>query len=91
MEEHNTEPTINTEDTLAAPEIRQRHSSSYSYVPPKKDKLKAAAAKKQASSESAAESKSAAFNEKESCFECNICLDTACNPVVTQCGHLFCW
>lgn len=24
-------------------------------------------------------------------FECNICLDTVQDPVVTFCGHLFCW
>lgn len=24
-------------------------------------------------------------------FCCNICLDTAKDPVVSQCGHLFCW
>lgn len=24
-------------------------------------------------------------------FECNICLDTAKDPVVSYCGHLFCW
>lgn len=24
-------------------------------------------------------------------FDCNICLDTANNPVLTRCGHLFCW
>eukprot|EP00927_Polykrikos_kofoidii_P071347 TRINITY_DN67618_c0_g1_i1.p1 TRINITY_DN67618_c0_g1~~TRINITY_DN67618_c0_g1_i1.p1 ORF type:complete len:192 (+),score=20.22 TRINITY_DN67618_c0_g1_i1:71-577(+) len=24
-------------------------------------------------------------------FECNICLEQAAEPVVTRCGHLFCW
>ncbi|PAA89340.1 hypothetical protein BOX15_Mlig003093g1 [Macrostomum lignano] len=24
-------------------------------------------------------------------FECNICLETATEPVVSHCGHLFCW
>lgn len=24
-------------------------------------------------------------------FECSICFDVATEPVVTRCGHLFCW
>eukprot|EP00759_Apiculatamorpha_spiralis_P033936 PhF_6_TR35043/c0_g1_i1/m.51063/K10666/RNF5; E3 ubiquitin-protein ligase RNF5 len=24
-------------------------------------------------------------------FECNICFDPATDPVVTRCGHLYCW
>ncbi|KAI8985862.1 hypothetical protein BDB01DRAFT_720803 [Pilobolus umbonatus] len=24
-------------------------------------------------------------------YECNICFDTAIHPVLTLCGHLFCW
>eukprot|EP01080_Neovahlkampfia_damariscottae_P006013 gene6013-10015_t len=30
-------------------------------------------------------------DEKKDNFECNICFDSAENPVVTLCGHLFCW
>ena len=26
-----------------------------------------------------------------SAFECNICYDLAQSPVVTLCGHLYCW
>lgn len=42
-------------------------------------------------------SKSNADHEKtedkkdESIYECNICLDTAKDAVVSMCGHLFCW
>ena len=28
---------------------------------------------------------------KKTSFECNICLETANTPIVTQCGHLYCW
>ena len=29
--------------------------------------------------------------ESDRAFECNICLDTARDAVVSMCGHLFCW
>ncbi|SOV21777.1 E3 ubiquitin-protein ligase RNF5, putative [Plasmodium sp. DRC-Itaito] len=30
-------------------------------------------------------------NESRNTFECNICFDDVRDPVVTKCGHLFCW
>uniref|UniRef100_A0A182S5N1 RING-type E3 ubiquitin transferase n=1 Tax=Anopheles maculatus TaxID=74869 RepID=A0A182S5N1_9DIPT len=44
-------------------------------------------------SSSATDSASAGEEEKkdDSMFECNICLDTAKDAVVSMCGHLFCW
>lgn len=48
-----------------------------------------------AASSSAATTDSASNGEEEkkddSMFECNICLDTAKDAVVSMCGHLFCW
>jgi len=30
-------------------------------------------------------------NNNDSTFECNICLESAAQPVITMCGHLYCW
>uniref|UniRef100_A0A7N0RE02 E3 ubiquitin-protein ligase RMA n=1 Tax=Kalanchoe fedtschenkoi TaxID=63787 RepID=A0A7N0RE02_KALFE len=30
-------------------------------------------------------------HDNSACFDCNICLDFARDPVVTLCGHLYCW
>ncbi|WOL06052.1 E3 ubiquitin-protein ligase [Canna indica] len=36
-------------------------------------------------------SEAAAAASNNGCFDCNICLDFAADPVVTLCGHLYCW
>ncbi|KRY51275.1 RING finger protein [Trichinella britovi] len=36
-------------------------------------------------------SSSAEENAANSAFECNICLETAREAVISMCGHLFCW
>ncbi|KAG7397543.1 hypothetical protein PHYBOEH_000546 [Phytophthora boehmeriae] len=38
----------------------------------------------------AEDAKASAGSEKPA-FECNVCLDTVSSPVVTLCGHLYCW
>src|SRR5271163_2259848 len=30
-------------------------------------------------------------NRSRAQYDCNICFDNARDPVVTQCGHLYCW
>lgn len=42
--------------------------------------------------QSSSDSKGAGENDKDqSQFECNICLETASDAVISYCGHLFCW
>lgn len=36
-------------------------------------------------------STSASSDNSTGCFDCNICLDYAQDPIVTLCGHLYCW
>lgn len=32
-----------------------------------------------------------AMDQQAAAFECNVCLELATDPVVTLCGHLYCW
>ena len=43
------------------------------------------------SSEQGCSSENGDENSSSRAFECNICLDTASDAVISMCGHLFCW
>lgn len=68
--------TVNSE--TIQPPVKEQSSSSFTATAP---------------DTSNAKQTSDANNTKkdDSMFECNICLDTAKEAVVSMCGHLFCW
>merc|ERR1711981_460415 len=65
-----------TSDAQQSQSHDNHHQSSSTTSPPKNDN-----------------SSTAADDQKPETpvFQCNICLDTAREAVVSQCGHLFCW
>ena len=79
--EHRTESARTTlrDSELQDSQLRQRHTSSPSNYANDKQKPK-----------SFPSSSSSSFEDikEDSYFECNICLATAREPVVTLCGHL---
>lgn len=41
--------------------------------------------------DTSAEAQASSAPSPESAFECNVCFDIPTGPVVTPCGHLYCW
>ena len=72
-----------TSYSLSASELRQRGV-------PVRDTVSKPSPMATDNPEQAAET-SSSQNTNLGMFECNICLETASNPVVTMCGHIYCW
>lgn len=87
--------SIDSSDINSAPSASNIMNSE-NIQPPEKDQSSsssAATATASATDTSNARQQNDANNTKkdDSMFECNICLDTAKEAVVSMCGHLFCW
>ncbi|KAL9656600.1 hypothetical protein ABK040_002873 [Willaertia magna] len=65
------------------------HSSSYSTTTPSAPTLEQT--NTSTNNSSSTHSHHNHDNNENDTWSCNICFDTASEPVVTQCGHLYCW
>jgi len=85
-----TEPPINTEEQ---DETIPENSDKSENIPTNSD-TKSDSEPKKPDSDTKSDSEDKKSPEDDSAtraFECNICLDTASDAVISMCGHLFCW
>lgn len=89
-----TEASSSSSPVSTPPEaLESGPSTSPSGSGPSSNEPSTAGTSKDEDAAATAAQKDGAGDEKkdESMFECNICLDTAKDAVVSMCGHLFCW
>lgn len=77
--------TVTATSSTSVPSNTAATTSSEENVVPNKD------ASESESKDKTNASSDGAAKKDDSMFECNICLDTAKEAVVSMCGHLFCW
>jgi len=84
-----TEPPINTEEQ---DETIPENSDKSENIPTNSDTKSDSEPKPDSDTKSDSEDKKSPEDDSATrAFECNICLDTASDAVISMCGHLFCW
>jgi len=89
----NDSPTVTS--SISSAGIRQRRtttsSSEPSDVPMNSGKTSTSTSQAPGAGASSSTTMPNTQSSENSMFECNICFDQASNPVVSLCGHLYCW
>ena len=80
-----------TSSTTSRPTDEPQPSTSTSSSSLDDPTVTAGSSKQDGAKEKPEKEKSDEEKKDDSMFECNICLDTAKDAVVSMCGHLFCW
>lgn len=86
-EDHHTSATRSDPGTATEPESSSAAGSSSATTAVGKSKINL----EDATTNNGDGGEDGEEKKDDSVFECNICLDTAKDAVVSMCGHLFCW
>ncbi|ORZ09226.1 hypothetical protein BCR42DRAFT_423998 [Absidia repens] len=92
--EATTETSYRTADDSPAPLFHERKRHYFSYDAnelQRRTSTSSSNVKTEILSSGTAHSQHTTASGDDGFYECNICFDTATYPVLTLCGHLFCW